>query len=456
MNDICIDIDYQQLYKHGQKIGGDVFLLDREKGNNVITATLSDGLGSGVKANVLASLTSHMANKLSFSPIDLNHSAEIIMDTLPIDKDKGISYATFTIARIVYASDKSFINVSLSEYDNPESLRFSGDKPVEWKRAANKLDRKAAVKEEIVYSSSFSMEDGDRLIYYSDGVVQAGIDLGRTDSSLAQKYNANHAGLMGQASASKVQNIAALIGQPIQKNQTLKESGVLSNRLGGLNTNASSEWGQETIRDFISAIIRRQPDIPSRDLAREIVTEAYKRDDYKPNDDITCVCVHVRKPRRTLIITGAPRSRESDKQLRSIIENYDGHVIVCGGTTAKIVARELGRELKADKSPSGNLPPSSIIDGIDLVTEGMLVLGAVSERLSKKTLLKHMPEDAAKRFIKIIRETDQVNFVVGTKINEETSDPRMAAEIGVRLPLIDAIVRALEENYLKEVEVRYL
>ena len=100
MNDICIDIDYQQLYKHGQQIGGDVFLLDREPGSNIITATLSDGLGSGVKANVLASLTSHMANKLSFSPIDLNHSAEIIMDTLPVDKEKGISYSTFTIAKI--------------------------------------------------------------------------------------------------------------------------------------------------------------------------------------------------------------------------------------------------------------------------------------------------------------------------------------------------------------------
>ena len=146
MNDICIDIDYQQLYKHGQQIGGDVFLLDRKKGNNVITATLSDGLGSGVKANVLASLTSHMANKLSFSPIDLDHSAEIIMDTLPVDKEKGISYATFTIAKIMYANDKSFINVNLVEYDNPMSLRFSGSTPVTWNRHATRLNRKSAVR----------------------------------------------------------------------------------------------------------------------------------------------------------------------------------------------------------------------------------------------------------------------------------------------------------------------
>ena len=86
----------------------------------------------------------------------------------------------------------------------------------------------------------------------------------------------------------------------------------------------------------------------------------------------------------------------------------------------------------------------------------MLTLSAVNERLTKKILLKEMPEDPAKRFIKLLRETDQVEMVVGTKINDETDDPNLAAKIGIRFPLIDSIVRALEHNYLMEVEVRYL
>lgn len=422
MNNLCIDIDYQQLFKHGQQIGGDVFLLDREPGSNIITATLSDGLGSGVKANVLASLTSHMANKLSFSPIDLTHSAEIIMDTLPIDKEKGISYATFTIAKIVYANDKSFINVSLVEYDNPASLRFAGSQPVEWKKTATRLHRKTAVKPEIVYSSNFSMEYGDRLIFFSDGVAQAGVSLGTLPSRKpAPVYGA------------KLPSVTKA-----------------NNGLGAMG------WGENKVREFIQEVLQKNPDIPSRDLTREIVTQAYKFDNYQANDDITCVAVHIRKPRRTLIVTGAPRNRESDKKLKTIIENYEGNVIVCGGTTAKIVARELGKEVLPDKSPSGNLPPSSIIDGIDLVTEGMLTLHVVSDRLTKKTLLKQMPEDPAKRFIKILRKTDQVEFVVGTKINDETDDPNLAAKIGIRFPLIDSIVRSLEKNYLKEVEVHYI
>ncbi|MBQ9074701.1 MAG: hypothetical protein IJY32_01900 [Mogibacterium sp.] len=433
MNDICIDIDYQQLYKHGQQIGGDVFLLDREPGSNIITATLSDGLGSGVKANVLASLTSHMANKLSFSPIDLNHSAEIIMDTLPVDKEKGISYSTFTIAKIVFASDKSFIDVGLIEYDNPNALRFSGTEPVLWNRKSNRLNRKNAVKKEIVYSSSFEMNYGDRLIFFSDGVAQAGVSLGSIgDSSTSAGSRRGGPSVYG-AKQPKV-NI------PSAHHADVGPMG----------------WGEANVKKFIQGVLEKNPDISSRDLTREIATQAYKYDNYKANDDITCVAVHIRKPRRTLIVTGAPRSRESDRKLRSIIENYDGNVIVCGGTTAKIVARELGKEVKSDKQPSGTLPPSSIIDGIDLVTEGMLTLHVVTDRLQKKVLLKNMPEDPAKRFIKILRQTDQVEFVVGTKINDETDDPNLAAKIGIRFPLIDSMVRALEQNYLKEVEVRYI
>lgn len=423
MNDICIDIDFQQIYKHGQQIGGDVFLLDRKESSNMITATLSDGLGSGVKANVQASLTSHMANKLSFSEIDLKHSAEIIMDTLPVVKEKGISYATFTIAQIVYSNDKSFINVDLVEYDNPVSLRFSGTDPVEWSKTPNTLNRKTATRKEIVYSSRFSMGAGDRLIFFSDGVAQSGVSLGSLPGRTPKP---------------------AVYGAKLPSVKTADKG------FGPMG------WGEDNVRKFVSDLLSRKPEISSRELTREIVTQAYKNDNYQANDDITCVAVYIRKPRRTLIVTGAPRNRESDKKLGDIIRNYEGNVIVCGGTTAKIVARELGKAIKADRSPSGSLPPASIIEGVDLVTEGMLTLSAVSDRLTRKVLLKQMSEDPAKRIIKILRETDQVEFVVGTKINDETDDPNLAAKIGVRFPLIDQITRALEQNYLLETDVRYM
>ncbi len=428
MNDLCIDIDYSQLFKQGQKIGGDVFYLDRNEDSNVITATLSDGLGSGVRANVLASLTAHMANKLSLSPMDLEKSAEVIMDTLPVDSEKGISYSTFTIARMIFSDNKSFIRIELSEYDNPDSLRFHGSEPVEWEKTAHRLRRKAAIKEEIVYSSSFEVSNGDRLIFFSDGVAQSGIALGSTGTTRDIKEDPAYAAFSSHKRPS--QNLPSVV--------------------------KSRGWGTENVSTFIQKTLKSDPNISSRQLARAIVTEAYKNDGYHPNDDITCCVINIRKPRRTLIVTGAPRNRESDKRLGERVRNFDGEVIVCGGTTAKIIARELGKDLKPDGLAAGMLPPSSKIDGIDLVTEGMITLAEVEKRLTRKTLLKNMSEDAAKRMIKLLRETDQIEIIVGTKINDEIEDPSTAAKIGLRFPTIDGIQKALIKNYFKECEVLYL
>lgn len=426
MNDLCIDIDYSQLFKHGQKIGGDVFYIDRNEDSNVMTVILSDGLGSGVRANVLASLTAHMACKLSLSPMDLEKSAEIIMDTLPIDSVKGISYSTFTIARIIFSDSKSFIRVELAEYDNPDSLRFVGNVPMEWDKTAFRLKRKAAIKEEIVYSSSFDMQDGDRLIFFSDGVAQSGIALGPSSHDVEE----DRAYSVFRSGRRPVQSLPSVI--------------------------KSKGWGTEKVSEFVQKKLSSDPDISARQLSRAIVTEAYKNDGYKPNDDITCCVIGVRKPRRTLIVTGAPRNRESDKRLGERVKNFDGQVIVCGGTTAKIIARELDKDIKADKSPAGSLPPSSKIDGVDLVTEGMLTLTEVAKRLESHTLLKNMSEDAAKRMISLLRETDQIEIIVGTKINDDIEDPSTAATIGLRFPIIDQIQRSLIKQYFKECEVLYL
>ncbi len=439
LNNICIDVDYSQLYKHGQRIGGDVFLLNRNNDKNRICATLSDGLGSGVRANVLASLTAHMGQKMSFSPIELAHSAEIIMDTLPVDGEKGISYSTFTIAQIAYSPDKDNIEVALVEYDNPESLRFHEITPVEWEKTPHKLNRKSAIKDETVLASYFKMSIGDRLIYFSDGVAQAGVSLGSIEES-----NPGAATQMRSADGTSLKSMYGVeSSQP--KLKFNRDSSV-----------GSKGWGVENVRDFISKTLIDNPGISSRDLSRAIVTQAYSYDNYQANDDITCVVVHIRKPRRTLIVTGAPRTKSYDKELGKLIRNYKGNIIVAGGTTAKIVARELGTSVRPDDSPSGDLPPASIIDGVTLTTEGMLTLTKATERLSNKMLLKNMPEDPAKEIIKIMRQTDQVELIVGTKVNDDVDDPNMAVNIGVRIPMIERLKKALEENYLKEVEVTYV
>jgi hypothetical protein len=378
-------------------MGGDVFLLSKNPDNCQIVATLSDGLGSGVKANVLASLTAHMAHKLSFSEMDLTHSAKIIMNTLPVCKERKISYATFTIADIRYATLKD-IKVSLVEYDNPASLRFSGTKLVDWERESIDLKRPGAFKQEILKRSQFDMAYGDRLIMFSDGVTQS-----------------------------------------------------------GMGSTMPLGWRLEGVREFADACITRNPDISSHDLAKEIVQHAYSLDGLCSKDDITCSVVYVRKPRRTLVVTGPPFTKDNDAVLGEKIKAFHGRKIVSGGTTALIVSRLFSAPLKVDMVHwSKDVPPLSTMDGIDLVTEGMLTLSKVANVLEQRIPVVDLPDDAVKRFVEIMLDSDQVHFIVGTKINEAHQDPNIPAEIGIRRTMIARLRKVLEETYLKETSLEYL
>ncbi|MGE4467563.1 SpoIIE family protein phosphatase [Sphaerochaeta sp.] len=397
MNDVFIDVDYAQIYKHGQKIGGDVFLLSRQDASAQIVCTLSDGLGSGVKANVLASLTARMAHKLSFSPMDLTRSAKIIMNTLPVCKERKISYATFTIADL-RRSNTDEVLVNLVEYDNPSALMFQGSTPVQWEREKIDLRRDGAFKQEVLGHSHLKLSVGSRLLIFSDGVTQAG---------------------MGK-----------------------------SLPLG---------WRLEGVRAFARQVIGRDPDISSHDLAREVVAHAHQLDRLNAKDDITCMVVYVRKPRRTLVVTGPPFKREQDPLLVEKIQGFEGKRIVSGGTTAQIVSRIMNRQLKVDMSCwSPQVPPCSMMEGLDLVTEGMLTLSKVATALEQKKPAYTLPNDAVRKFIQVMQESDQVHFIVGTKINEAHQDPSIPVEIGIRRTLIGRLQRALEDNYLKETSLEYM
>jgi serine/threonine protein phosphatase PrpC len=397
MNDIFIDVDYAQIYKHGQQIGGDVFLLSRNPESNQIVCTLSDGLGSGVKANVLASLTAHMAHKLSFSPLDLTHSAKIIMNTLPVCKERKISYSTFTIADIRHLSLDD-IKVHLVEYDNPLSLHFKGGECLSWEREKINLQREGAFKKEELTCSHFRLEVGDRLIMFSDGVTQAG--LGKTLP------------------------------------------------LG---------WRLDGVKKYAAEVIEKYPGISSHDLSLSIVQKANSLDCLTSKDDITCVVVYVRAPRRTVVVTGPPFTQDKDELLGEKIRQFEGKKIVSGGTTALIVSRLFQKKLKVDmRCWSPDVPPSSTMEGIDLVTEGMLTLSKVANVLEAKTPTNKLPNDAVKKFVEILQDSDQVHFIVGTKINEAHQDPNIPVEIGIRRTIIGRLRKALEDNYLKETSQEYL
>jgi hypothetical protein len=192
-------------------------------------------------------------------------------------------------------------------------------------------------------------------------------------------------------------------------------------------------------------------------LAHAVVTEAVAHDAYSPNDDISCGVVYFREPRDTLVLTGPPIRPENDTEFARLFSAFDGTKIVSGGTTANIISRELNVPVSVVlKNHDPKVPPMSIMEGADLVTEGIITMGAVSEILGRDDSDSE-PErqNAAVKMVELLLNSDRITFMVGTKINEAHQDPNMPVELEIRRNIIKKIAALLEDRYLKEVHIHY-
>jgi hypothetical protein len=380
-----IDVDFCQQAKHGQVVAGDVFLTRKIKEEGRIITVLSDGLGSGIKAGVLASLTATMALRYTSAFVDVRQSAKTIMDTLPVCEKRKISYSTFTI---VDMDDDGKTRVI--EHGNPPLVLLRGQTPVPLQRDSLTLE---AWKDRVIQYSEFDTQLGDRIVFFSDGVSQSG--LGRA-------------------------------GLPLG-------------------------WGPERVTNFLSRQIYSETEISSQELSRNLVAEALGNDNRQAKDDITCGAVYYRCPRRLLVITGPPFSRERDGELAELVQNFKGHKVICGGTTADIISRLLERPVTMDlKNLDPEIPPGAFMEGVDLVTEGTITLAKVAEMLETGNPIASMRKNPAYDLVSLMLQSDIVQFVVGTRINEAHQDPSIPVELDLRRNIIRKIAALLESRYLKE------
>lgn len=162
-----IDIDFEQEHKYGQNTFGDAFMSKRYISEGRFIAALSDGLGSGVKANILATMTATMILKFIASGRNIKKAAEVMMDSLPICKVRKISYATFSIMDIKIDGTTRII-----EEGNPKFLFVRDGKVIDMKPL---VINSAKHKNRSLHIYDFEISLGDRIICCSDGVTQAGL-----------------------------------------------------------------------------------------------------------------------------------------------------------------------------------------------------------------------------------------------------------------------------------------
>jgi hypothetical protein len=162
-----IDVDSAHRPKAGQVVSGDVFVSRRIKEEGRLVSVLSDGLGSGVKAGVLANLTATMALRYTAAFVDVRKSAGTIMDTLPVCEVRKISYSTFTIVDLNQTGSARII-----EHGNPRIMLLRGTKPVPLEPSEITLEN---WKDRTIRYSEFEAQLGDRIVCLSDGVTQSGL-----------------------------------------------------------------------------------------------------------------------------------------------------------------------------------------------------------------------------------------------------------------------------------------
>jgi hypothetical protein len=386
-----IEVDYCQCAKNGQLTSGDIFLSQKFKEENRTIAVLSDGLGSGVKANVLATLTATMALKYTSSFIDIKRTAEIIMDTLPICSVRKISYSTFTIVDMDTAG-----NTRIIEHENPPFLIIREGKSVPIEKSSIHLEK---WQERQICFAQFQARLGDRIVFFSDGVAQAGMGEFRTP-------------------------------------------------LG---------WGTRNVENFVQETVSSDQGISASALAKKIAAMAREIDCIGARDDITCGVMYFRNPRRLLVLTGPPFSRDKDPELARLVNTFDGRKVVCGGTTANILGRLLNRDIAMDLDFfDPEIPPISRMKGVDLITEGTITLAKVASLLEEGVSPDTLNRNGVRQLASLLLDSDIVQFVVGTRINEAHQDPSIPAELDLRRNIIKRIACQLEQKHFKETSIRYL
>jgi len=389
-DDLFIEIECCQKNKHGQDICGDSFMTRKMVEEDRVISVLSDGLGHGLKANILSTMTATMALKFTASDVDLICSAETIMNALPVCRVRNISYATYTIVDIRMQTD-----ISIVEMDNPPFLLIRNGEALS---IPYKEVESPALDGRKMKTYSLKALPEDRLVILSDGISQSGI-------------------------------------------------GTEELKLG---------WRVEGCKRFVLEQVCCDPKISARSLAGKILHEALDKEvGGKAYDDMTVAVFYFRQPRRLLVLTGPPFHQNRDSHFASIFETFKGRKVICGGTTANIVARELKRELVDHlETTDGDIPPIATFEGADLVTEGLLTLTKVAQFLEKGETTTR--RNAASMLLERLLESDSIMFLVGTKINEAHQDPTHPMDLEIRRNLIKRIAKSLERKYLKDIFVRYI
>ena len=380
---LVVEEFYKSISRDGEEVCGDNVEVIKRDDSTIIV--MSDGLGSGIKANILATLTSKIAIGLMNSDLPLEEIINTVIETLPICEERGIAYSTLAVLRVDNQG-----RAHLIEMDSPSAFLLKDDKikAIETK--------KRIIKGKEIREAEFTINRSDMVFLASDGVLHAGIG-GLLDFGLGWDGVADH------------------LKKLAEKKQDLK---YIINKMVG-------------------------------------ICQAYYFTE--PGDDFTILGVKYRTSRELTVLSGPPQNSEYDSVVIEKLMDCNGKKVISGGTTAQIAARELDRELETSfEYHDPNIPPVSYIEGIDLVTEGLLTLNKVLEYLQDYKQGELLPEgkDGASTLIRLLLQSDKIKWIVGRSMNESHQSLNLPLDLGIRSQVVDRIATNLKK-FNKNVSIEW-
>jgi len=389
--DYSIEIFNRSLNKHEEELCGDRVVVLREKDYSIIV--LADGLGSGVKANILATLTAKIAVTMLKNGATLEETVDTMVSTLPECSERKLAYCTFTIAKIM--NDGSVYTV---EFDNPKFFLLRNGKLRETEIKTVYLSGK------VIYERWFQMDEEDFLVLISDGILHAGL---------------------------------------------------------GMSLNLGWQW--DDVAGFLMSLSKKETTAYSMAYQLlEVVGALYGN---KPGDDSTAVGIRLHIPKILNLFVGPPADRKDDDNLVKSILNAKGKVVVSGGTTANILSRISGKDLEVDLSTyTKEVPPVAYLEGVDLITEGVLTINKALIILKEYI---HPSEDseifrelndkngAAMLAKMIIEDCTVLSITLGMAVNANQQNPNFPMDFNIKVRQVEEM-RNLAQMLGKEVRVQYL
>ena len=372
---VHIDVAWKSLNKKGEELCGDKVVTVRTADSTI--AVLADGLGSGVKANILATLTSTICATMVREGASVADVVSTIVNTLPVCSVRKVAYATFSILEIKDSGEGY-----LAEFDNPFCIYIRDGQRMEFKCEYNEYSGKG------VYETRFQALPGDVITIVSDGVIYAGV---------------------------------------------------------GESLNFGWTW-EHVVKWLLNATAL---DMSAPRLAAALsdtVNDLYMK---KPGDDSTVLVAEVTPHRVVNMLAGPPKEKADDERMVRDYMRSQGKKVICGGTSANIVARVLNRKIRTSLTYSDpSIPPIGFIEGVDLVTEGVLtltrtldILQEYCEKDADSYYFHRIDEEngAAMLARLLLEDCTHLKLFIGTAINPAHQNPNLPADLSIKLKLIDRL-----------------